>query len=294
MPPGPSLPDAVDDRPARKFLFALYHEIERDNAFNGAAALAYYLTLAIFPATIAVMALIPYLPIPDVDTAIMDLLRQVLPASAASMFADVVRTITTERRGGLLSLGVVGMLWAASTGMYAVMRQMNIAYNVEERRPFLRARATALGLTLLFVVLVIGAFSLVVLGGVIQDWLGRRFGFSEPLLMLFIVFRWLVIVAGLLVALAIIFYAAPNRRQRFALLSPGSLTSATLLILASLAFKAYATNFARYDATYGSIGAVVVLMLWLYLAGLVIIIGAEINAVIERHDREGRWELTRT
>ena len=83
MPPGPSLPDAVDDRPARKFLFALYHEIERDNAFNGAAALAYYFTLAIFPATIAVMALIPFLPIPEVDTAIMDLLRQALPSSAA-------------------------------------------------------------------------------------------------------------------------------------------------------------------------------------------------------------------
>jgi membrane protein len=271
-------------------MVALYREVKRDNVSNGAAALGFYFTLAIFPAMIFVMALIPYLPVARVDVAIMDLLHQALPASAAAMFSDVVGEITRERRGGLLSLGVIGTIWAASTGMYAIMRQMNIAYDVAEGRAFLRARTTALGLTLLFTVLVLGAFSLVVLGGVIQGWLGRRFGFSEDLLLLFVVFRWLVIVLALLLALSLIYYAAPNRRQRIALLTPGTLTAAGLLILASLAFKAYAANFARYDATYGSVGAVIVMMLWFYIAGFVVIVGAEINALRERRASTGRWD----
>ena len=267
---------------ARAFALEVYGEVERDNIFSGAAALAFYLTLAIFPAMIFLMAVIPYLPIAHVDQAILDLVRQALPPSAADMFAGVVHQVTSERRGGLLSFGLAGAIWAASTGMYAIMRQMNIAYEVEEGRPFLRARATALGLTVLFAVLVIGAFTLVVLGGVIQDWLGRRFGFFQGLLTFFVVFRWSVIVLALLLAVAGIYYAAPNRKQRFALVTPGTVTASLLLIVACLAFRLYAANFANYDATYGSIGAVIVLMLWLYIAGLVVLLGAEIDVVRKR------------
>jgi membrane protein len=139
-------------------------------------------------------------------------------------------------------------------------------------------------------VLVIGAFSLVVLGGVIQDWLGSRFGFSNALLTFFAVFRWIVIVAVLLFAFSLVYYAAPNREQKFKLASAGSVTATVLIIVASLAFNAYTSNFGRYDATYGSIGAVIVLMLWLYIAGLVMLVGAEIDALVERHGRSGRWE----
>lgn len=244
--------------------------------------LAYYLTLSVFPAMIFLMAIVPYLPIARVDEAILDLLRQTLPASAADMFAAVVLEITGEKRGGLLSLGLLGALWAASTGMYAVMRQLNRAFDVAEGRPFFRARSTALGLTLLFGGLVLAAFSLVVAGGVIQDAIGGRFGYSSALLGFFVVFRWVVIVLALLLALAVVYYAAPNRPQRFALVAPGTVVAALLLIAASLGFKMYATNFADYDATYGSIGAVIVLMLWFYLAALALLVGAEIEALRAR------------
>src|SRR3954470_6237939 len=147
-----------------EFVKRVYAEAAHDDIFNGAAALGFYFTLAIFPAMIAIMAVIPYLPIAHVDQAIMDLLREALPGSAATMFVDVVHEVTSERRGGILSMGVAFALWSASSGMYAVMQQLNIAYNVAERRPFLKARATALALTLLFGVLVLGAFTLIVLG----------------------------------------------------------------------------------------------------------------------------------
>ena len=270
----------------------LYEESERHDISAGAAVLAYYLTLSVFPAMIFLMAVVPYLPIPRVDEAILELLRQAMPPSAADMFTGVVLEITSEKRGGLLSLGLLGALWAASTGMYAVMRQLNRAFNVAEGRPFLRARSTALGLTLLFGGLVLTAFSLVVAGGVIQEALASRFGHSSALLGFFVVFRWVVIVLALLLAIAVVYYAAPNRPQHFVLVTPGNVVAALLLIAASLGFKLYAAHFGDYAATYGSIGAVIVLMLWFYLAALALLTGAEIEALRARRRDKARMEAS--
>lgn len=276
----------VPDRPpVTQFARDFWRKLKDDNVFNGAAALGFYLTLAIFPAMIVTMAVIPYLPIARVDQAIMDLLHQAMPGDAAQVFTRVVADVTSERRGGLLSFGLVATLWAASTGMYAIMQQLNVTYDVGEGRPFLRARATALGLSLMFVVLVLGSLSLVVLGGVIQDWIGARWGYSSPLLTFFVVFRWVVIGIGLILAFALIYYFAPNVQERFRFLTPGSLVGAALLVVASLGFSYYAGRFADYDATYGSIGAVIVLMLWLYIAGLVILVGSVINVLLTRYER---------
>lgn len=269
--------------PPGRFVHDFWRKLKDDNVFNGAAALGFYLTLAIFPAMIVTMAMIPFLPLARVDQAIIDLLHQALPADAAGVFTGVVRDVASERRGGVLSFGLVATLWAASTGMYAIMQQLNVTYAVGEGRPFLRARATALGLSVLFMVLVLGSFSLVVLGGVIQDWIGARWGYTSPLLTFFKVFRWIVIGGGLVLAFALIYYLAPNVKERFRFLSPGSVIAAALLVVASLGFSYYTSRFADYDATYGSIGAVIVLMLWLYIAGLVILVGSVINVLVDVH-----------
>ena len=272
----------------KQFFLDLKQEIGNDNVFNGAAALGYYLTLAIFPAMILLMTLIPYLPIDRVDEAIMDLLGQALPAEASGMVSEVVTEVTSDRRGGLLSFSLVGVLWAASEGMYATMQQLNITYDVKEGRSFIRARAVALLLSVLFGVLVLGAFSLIVFGGVMQDWIGNRFGFSDALLTFFVVFRWIVIVLALLLGFAMIYRYAPNVEQKFTFITPGSVLGVVLLILASLGFALYTSKFADYNATYGSIGAMIILMLWLYIAGLVILVGSELNALLEHYSSEGK------
>jgi len=272
----------------RQFLKELYRKTVDDDIRNGAAVLGFYLMLAIFPAMIFVLSVIPYLPIPNVDQAIMDLLRQAVPASAADMFAGVVQEVTQEQRGGLLSFGLLAALWATSTGMYAIMQQLNIAYDVDEGRGFLRARLVAIALSLLFVVLVVGGFSLIVLGGQIQEWLGARFGLGDALLAFLIVFRWVIIVGGLLLAFSVIYYLAPNVEQKFKFITAGSVVGVVVLLVASLAFAWYTQNFGNYDATYGSVGAVMVLMMWLYIAGLAILFGSEINALIKRHDTSGQ------
>lgn len=272
----------------KQFLLDLNQEISDDNVFNGAAALGFYLTLAIFPALILLMTIIPYLPIDKVDKAIMDLLGQALPAEAFGIVEGVVTEVTSDQRGGLLSFGLLGTLWAASSGMIAIMNQLNITYNVKEGRSLVRARATALILSLLFALLVIGAFSLIVLGGVIQDWMGNRFGFSDVLLTFFSLFRWVVIILALLLGFAIIYQYAPNVEQKFVFITPGSVLGVVLLIIVSLVFAFYTSNFANYSATYGSIGAVIILMLWLYIAGLVILVGSEINSLVEHYSPNGK------
>jgi membrane protein len=265
--------------PEGGLLATLWRELSEDNVWNGAAALGFYLTLAVFPAMIFVMALLPYLPVPHVDQAIMDLLRQTLPPRTAQMFAGVVEEVVSERRGGVLTFGIAAALWASSSGMYAIMQQMNIVYDIDEKRGFLATRATALALSLLFVILVVGAFTLVVLGGVIERWLNVQLGLGDALVYTFIAFRWVVIVLALLVAVAVVYTKGPSRRRRFVLLTRGTVSATVALIVASLGFRLYVTHFGNYGATYGSIGAVIVLMLWFYLAGLVMLVGAEIDAI---------------
>lgn len=275
----------------------LKSHIKEDNVFNGAAALAYYLTLAIFPGLIFLLSLLPYLPIPHLHEAIMDLLHQALPREAAGLLSETVESIVTERQGGLLSFGFLGTLWAASAGMYAVMQQLNITYGVKEGRPFLKARAMSVGLTALFGALVIGAFALIVLGGYLESFLGGTLGWSGALVSLFAALRWAIILASMLLGFALVYYLAPNVDQKFKWVSPGSVLGTATLVAASLALQVYVQNFGSYDATYGGLGAVIVLMLWLYVAGLVLLLGSEVNVVFEAHvssdGRPGQGPRTR-
>jgi membrane protein len=264
-------------------------QVNDDNVFNGAAALGYYLTLAVFPTMIFLLSILPYLPIRDLDRAIMDLLHQALPGQTAELLTDTVRDIASERQGGLLSFGLLATLWAASTGMYAVMQQLNITYNVKEARPFIKARAMALLLTLLFGVLVIGAFALIVTGGMLQNWLVEAFDWGPVLLTFFATLRWVIIIAALLLGFALIYYLAPNvKEQHFRWISPGSVIGVLVLLIASQGFRIYIENFGNYEATYGALGAMIVLMLWFYIAGLVLLLGSEINVVTENHLRGGK------
>jgi membrane protein len=272
----------------KEFFRDLRGEIRDDNVANGAAALAYYLMLAIFPAMIFLLSLLPYLPIPNLQQAVMDVLHQALPGEAAQMFSGTVQEVLSKKKGGLLSFGALATLWAASSGLYAIMQQLNITYDVQEGRSFLKARATAVLLTLGFGVLVIGAFGLIVLGGQLQTWLTTSLGWTQPLLVLFAVVRWATVLVALIAAFATTYYFAPDVEQEFRFVSPGSILGVIVLIAASVVFKIYVTSFGKYSATYGGIGSVIILMLWLNITGFVLLLGSEINALIEHYSPYGK------
>lgn len=272
----------------KEFFRDLKNETKEDNVSNGAAALAYYLMLSIFPAMIFLLSLLPYLSIANLQQAVMDLLNQSLPGETAKMFTDTVQGVVSQKRTGLLSIGALLTLWAASSGMFAVMQQLNITYDVKEGRPFWKARGTAILLTIGFGALIVSAFTLVILGGYIQQWLASSVGGGGVVYAAFAVLRWFIIAAALTMALALTYYFAPDVKQKFKFVSPGSFLGVLLLVAASLVFKAYVDNFGKYNATYGSIGAVIVMMLWLNITGLVILLGSEVNSLIEHYNPEGK------
>lgn len=272
----------------KRYATGLYNAVLDHHVLNGAAALAFFLMLAIFPAAIFLLSLLPYLPVPHLYQSIMELLNQALPREAATLFTGVVDNVMSTRRGGLVSFGFLFALWSASSGLSATMEQLNISYGIRETRPFWKARGTALMLVFLFVVLIVGAFGLVVFGGVIQDLIASFLGRSEALLFFFVMFRWVVIVLFILSGFAVIYYFGPDRDQKFRLISPGTVTGSLILILASLGFNVYVSNFANYTATYGSLGAVIILLLWFYIVGLVLLIGMEIDCLVEKRREEER------
>lgn len=276
--------DGVD----RGFGKALRAKLTKDQVTNGAAALAFYWMLALFPAAIFVLTLLPYLPVANLEQAIMDLLKQAMPGEAAGVFEQTVRNIVSNRKAGLLSFGLVFTVWSASSGLYAVMQQLNNVHDAEETRPFWKARGVALGLTLASVVLVLGSLALAVAGGAIQRWLGNAFGFSSALLFFFAALRWAIIGGALLLAVALVYHFGPAvKERRFALLTPGTVAGTVILGIASLAFKLYVSHFGSYDKTYGSLGAVIALLMWLFVTGLVLLVGAEIDVLASRGARRG-------
>jgi membrane protein len=264
----------------------LAREVKDDRISNGAAALAFYMVLALFPAAIFGLSLLAYLPIDHLQRALMDLVRQTLPSSAAQLLTSTVESVAGQRSGGLLWFGVTFALLSASNGFSGIMQQLNVVYEVDEARSFLRARAISIVLTLAFFALGIGALALVVFGGVVQSYLAAHLGWTGGLRLFFSVLRWAIIVLALQFAFAIVYYLGPNLEQPFAPMTAGSGTSTVLLLLASIGFKFYVVHFGTYDVLYGSIGAVIVLLIWLFVAGWVMLFGAEVDDVLRRHRAE--------
>jgi membrane protein len=260
----------------------LLEGIKSDHLSNGAGAVAFYMVLAIFPATTFALSLLPYLPIPHLHQAIMDLVREALPSGAATMFTTTVTGVVSRRSGGLLSFGLLFTMWSATNGMYALMQQLNIIYEVKEERSLWKATAVALLLSAVFFVLVVGTLGLVVFGEWLQTWLGGRLGWIGPVAAPFVALRWALILGAILGALSLVYRFAPNVDRPFRLVSPGSVSATVGLLVASLGLKVYVDHFGSYNAVYGGLGAVIVLLVWLLLVGWVILLGAELDEVLDR------------
>jgi membrane protein len=264
----------------------LWREIQDDHVLDGAAVLAYFFLLAVFPGMIFILSLLPSLAIPHLQQAILDLLHQVLPQQSANLFEVTIRYVAFEGTKGLLTFGLVVTLFSASTGVYAIMTQLNVIYDVKDRRPFWKVRGTAVLLMLLFFLLAIGSLSLVIFGGVVQSWVASIIGWSQPLLIFFATLRWIILAAALLLALAVTYWFGPDANLNFRFITPGNVVAATLIALASIGFRFYVSRFGDYSATYGNLAAMIILMVWMYMAGMALLVGGEINAILHPHKSE--------
>ncbi|WP_373894716.1 YihY/virulence factor BrkB family protein [Virgibacillus natechei] len=248
-----------------------------------AAAQAYYYLLAIFPLIIVGFTIIPYFNINPNDA--VNFIGNVLPSEIASVFEENIISLIETPQGGLLTVGILGALWAASNGINAFIKASNTAYDVEETRSFIVVRLIALGLTLGMIVALVVAFVLPMFGSIIISFLESLFGFPSAMSLLFQVLRWAISILVLTSLLMVLYRFAPNKRIPFKHIIPGALTASVLWQLISLGFSFYISNFGNYSATYGSLGGIIILMIWFFLTGLILMTGAIINVLYHRKMR---------
>lgn len=264
----------------------LWREIEGNDILDGAAVLAFYFVLAVFPAVIFVLSLLPAFHIPHLQEAILDLLHQILPEQSANLFQVTIRYVTSRGSKGMLTFGLIFALWSGSAGAYAIMERLNVISNIKERRPFWKVRGIAILLMLFFTLLMIVSLSLAIFGGAVQSWVASIIGWSRPLRFFFAAYRWIVLAIALLFGLAVVYRFGPDGNAKFRFLSPGSTVAAILIALFSVGFRFYVSTFGNYNATYGNLAAIIVLMLWMYLAGIALLVGWEINKILHAHGIE--------
>ncbi|MGO1060726.1 YihY/virulence factor BrkB family protein [Planococcus sp. FY231025] len=255
-------------------------EIKKDSATTLAAAQAYYYLLAIVPLLILLLSILPYLQI-DPQRAV-DFIGTILPGEVASTFEETIVSVVTTPSGGLLTFGILGTLWSASNAMSAFIEATNQAYDVEETRSFFVKKGMAIVLTLFMLVAVIVALVLPIFGGAIIDTISSFLNLPQQTEIIFQVLRWVISIAVMSIVLAFLYKFAPNKSFPFKEVIIGALIATVLWQLVSLGFSFYVANFGSYSATYGSLGGLIVLMLWFFLTGLILVIGAEINAVLHK------------
>jgi membrane protein len=263
-------------------------EIMQDDAQSLAAQLAYYFFLSLFPALLCLVALASLFPLENFTDEVVRRLAPVAPAEALSIIQRQMQSLSEGNNTGLLSVGLLGAIWSSSAAMTAVVHAMNRAYDITESRQWWKVRLVAIGLTIGLALFILVSFTLIVAGPEIAAGLARRFGLGEAFVAAWNVLQWPVAFALVAVGIGLIYYFAPDADQDWVWITPGSLLATTLWVLGSLGFRFYVVNFGNYEAAYGAIGGIILLLLWFYLSGFVIVVGAEMNAEIEHASPWGK------
>ena len=269
-------------------------KLNEDELSTRSASLSYYFLLAVFPLFLFLVSLIGIFAGPgsQLQENIVSGLGRLAPGSASDVVSNVVHQTFKSSSGIKLAAGILGALWAASGGMGAVAVSLNKIYRVSETRPWWKQKITIVGLTVTLAALMVIALVLALYGGKIGQALFDQIGGSHVFRIAWKVLQWPVSFAAMFLSFSLVYYFAPNIEERkWYWVTPGSVAGVTLWLLASLGFRLYLRFFNSYTATYGSLGAVVILMLWLYFTGLAILVGGEVNWVIENEDRKrGKFE----
>jgi membrane protein len=261
----------------------VWGQINEDDIFGNAAKLSYYFLLALFPLLLFVTTMLGYFADAgsQLRTELLHVLSTVIPADASSLIFKTVNEVQEHAGGGKLSFGILATLWAASNGMGALTDALNVAYEVRETRPWWKSRLIAVALTIVLSVLILSALVLVLFGGHIAVWIAAHWSFGAVFVTAWKVLQWVVVLAFVLLAFALMYYFAPDvHTRRWQWIAPGTIIAVVLWLVVSFAFRLYLHFFNSYSATYGALGAVIILMLWFYLTGAAILVGGEINSEI--------------
>jgi len=264
------------------------NETLADGALDLAAQQAYYFFFALFPAILAVISIASFFPVDHLIDDVVGMLSRVAPGAVTSIVTDQITKISDTNAGGLLTLAFVFTLWSSSSAVLSMCSTLNTAYDITEGRPWWKVRLTALGLTVGLALFILVSMTLIVAGPALAEKVAAMIGLGPAFVATWKVLQWPVVFMLVSTAFALLYYYAPDAEQSWVWITPGSLLAATLWLLISVGFKFYVSRFGTYNETYGVIGGVMVLMLWFYLSGIAILVGAEMNAEIEHASPHGK------
>jgi membrane protein len=256
-------------------------EVSEDRCFGLAAQLGFYFLLALFPALLFLVALIGYVPIENAIDELLATLGTVAPRELVALLRSQLAQISSGSQASLLTLGIAGAIWSSSAAMVAIIDALNHAYDVTERRPWWKRRLVALGLTIALATFIIVSLALVLIGPDAARRVAGWMGLAPAAVLLWSLLRWPVMIALIVLGIDLVYYFAPNRRAQWEWITPGAVVATALWIASSFAFKLYVVNFGNYTATYGALGGIIITMMWFYVSSLAILIGAELNGVIQ-------------
>jgi membrane protein len=266
----------------KEFARQLVQSFGRNQPFDLAAQLAYFAILSLFPFAMFVLTLVGYIPLHGLDAQILGSIYSVMPLDVAKLCEATLKEIIGKQRGWLLVSTLLFALWTASGGASGLITALNRAYDVSETRAAWKVKLRALAVTLGGVVAIIVATAAMLVGPEIVRAIWDFVGFGGAFDRLWSILRWPVATLAMMTMVACMYYFLPNVRQKWRFITPGSTVAVLAWILASLGFRVYVSHFTSYAKTYGALGTVVVLLVWLYLSGLMIILGGEINAILDR------------
>jgi membrane protein len=254
-----------------------------DELLTRAAALSFYFLFALFPTILSLIALLGlFAQRQDLHARLAGHFGRLMPPSAFALVEGTIREISIHSSGWKLGLGLFLALWSGSGGMSCIMDALDRCFRVQESRPLWKRQMIAVGLTALISGLSFAALIIVLASGTLAEFVGARTGLSHATVTLWQLAEWPIALFFVLLSLALIYHMGPDARQPWHWLSPGSVVGVLVWVAASLVFRVYLHFFSTYGRSYGSLGAVMVLLLWLYITGLAILLGAEINAEIEQ------------
>jgi len=268
-----------------RLIYKVLRAIAEDDLLSHASGLTFDFVLALFPLLVFMLALFGFFASRDslLLNSLLTYFGDFLPPAASQLLDGIVGELAAHSGGGKLTFGIVAGLWFASGGMSSMITTLNAVYRVREARSWFKVRAIALGLTLAMAILLLSALLMVLIGGRVVDWLAAEFSWSSFLLVAWKGFRWPAAALFVMISFSLVYYCGPNVSQRrWHWITPGSLFGMLLWLASSVGLRIYLHFFNSYSATYGSLGAVMILLVWLYVTGLAFLIGGEIDAEIER------------
>ena len=281
----PDSPTDVD-KPSWKYIVRkTLREFTADQCPDLAAGLTYYAIFSLFPALLALVSLLGIFGQAEKTTsALLEIVQGVAPGQAVEMIRGPIQELTTSPAAGFtLVIGLATAIWSASGYVTAFGRAMNRIYEIDEGRGFVKLRGTMLGVTVVSLIIVALLAAMLVISGPVAEAVGNAMGLGGVFLTVWNIAKWPVIVALVIVVIAILYYFTPNIRQpKFRWMSLGSLIALFIFVLASLGFGFYVGNFSNYNKTYGAIGGVIVMLLWLWILNMSLLFGAEFDAEMER------------